>query len=83
MSHDYHVYADTEISDEQAIKYLKSRGQGCPVCDHQAIEGGGYDLDTGTIYQTMHCPECGAQWTHAYELDRILDTAPEYTRVAL
>ena len=74
----------TDITEEQATEYLISRGAGCPVCKDSRIEGGGYDLDTGTVYQSMHCTECGADWTHAYELDRILECeSVEFTRVVL
>lgn len=66
------------ISDEQARKYLAARGEECPRCHDARIEGGSYDLDTGTIYQAMHCTECGLDWDDAYELNRIVDVDVEW-----
>ena len=61
------------ITIEQAKAYLKNRGDGCPVCKASSIAGGSYNLDTGTIYQGMHCTECDVTWDDAYELDRIVN----------
>lgn len=72
----------TDITDEQAARYLKQRGAECPVCHYPHIQGGSFDHDTGTLYQEMHCPECDASWTDAYELDRILETNVEFGEVA-
>jgi hypothetical protein len=66
-----------EITTEQARAYLDRRGGGCPACGDSRIEGGSYHLVNGTIYQPMHCTECGAEWDNCYELDRILDTGTD------
>lgn len=66
------VETGPEISELQARAYLKSRGASCPACEDGNIEGGSYELNSGTIYQPMHCTECGAEWDDAYELDRIV-----------
>lgn len=62
-----------EITTEQAQAYLDKRGADCPVCGDSRIEGDSYEMIDGTIYRSMQCTECGAQWEDAYELNRIVD----------
>ena len=49
-------------------EYVKSKGQVCPFCGSNAIEGDDFDCDEGWAAQKMKCNDCGRRWFDEYQL---------------
>jgi transcription elongation factor Elf1 len=52
-------------------KYLKSKGDECPFCGSNEIEGCGPMEKAGYITQRVICQECEEKWEVVYTLTEI------------
>jgi len=48
--------------------YRELKGNACPRCKSENIEGGQFDVEGGKALQEVGCTDCGASWTDVYIL---------------
>ena len=61
-----------KITEETAQAYLKM-ATGCPACGEKGnAEGGPVEIEGESAYQQLSCTECLAEWSDAYDLDRVI-----------
>ena len=53
-------------------KYLRTRGERCPFCGSERIEGGSFEGDGDTVWQDVECQACTRSWQDVYSLSDIL-----------
>jgi len=70
-----------EWERERVRWYLDKHGSVCPICECDAIEGGSLDSDGTTVWQTINCTECGAEWHDVYYLREVelISWPPKFT----
>lgn len=56
-----------------AQKYIENGGSICPHCGHNDIHGDSITVDSGSMSQTAHCPNCEASWRDIYTLTGVQD----------
>jgi len=56
------------ITSEQEKKYIKNKGNQCPVCGSSDIECGELNCDGDTAIQEVVCKDCGKEWKDVYTL---------------
>lgn len=59
------------LTPDQIQAYIDSRGATCPFCGASDLEGGPVQIDGGTAWQSVTCPECGGCWDDLYALTGI------------
>ncbi len=72
---------ETEWVEEQGRLYLDKHGSVCPICRCDAIEGGQFQSDSSTVWQSVNCIECGAEWDDIYYLREVEITSYPTDRV--
>jgi hypothetical protein len=64
------------VKERQYLRSVRTQGHfQCPQCRADLDDAGQYssfDLEGSTIYQSVSCGHCGAEWRDAYELDRVV-----------
>lgn len=63
--------AETEWIEERGRRYLDKHGAVCPICKCNAIEGGPFQSDGTTVWQSVTCTECDAEWDDIYYLREV------------
>jgi hypothetical protein len=50
-------------------EYAKNGGEKCPHCGSSDLEGwGSFEIDNGTVWQSVHCGSCNESWNDVYKL---------------
>jgi hypothetical protein len=52
-------------------RYLETGGARCPFCGNGLIDGHQVEVEAGSAYQEVTCPECGEAWKDCYTLTSI------------
>lgn len=60
------------VSTAMKKRYISAPHR-CLFCMSDQIEGESFDTGDGTVYQEVHCNDCGASWTDLYKLVNIRD----------
>jgi hypothetical protein len=72
----------SKLTQVQTKAYIASGGTVCPFCGADQLEGDGFDIDNGHVYQEVTCTHCDAEWRDCYRLYRIeQDPEPEPIRM--
>ena len=50
-------------------EYLRSRGQRCPICNFDQLEGDSCEIDGDTMQQQVICSSCETTWYDIYRLE--------------
>lgn len=60
-------------------EHVRGMGGECPVCESSDFESAsGMDAAAGTLWQSMFCHICGANWTDYYALKEYGLESPDY-----
>jgi len=62
---------EEEWVEERKRRYLDKKGSCCPFCESDAIEGGSFQADGDTVWQSVNCIECDATWDDVYHLKEV------------
>lgn len=69
--------AEDEFIGLRKKHYLAGNTNGCPICDSVDIVGGSIEISHLNAYQSVHCGECGAEWTDIYKMSDVsIDSYP-------
>lgn len=49
-------------------RYRRTKGARCPFCGSSELEGGSFNVDSGSASQEMSCLACDKEWHDTYEL---------------
>ena len=59
------------LTEKQKKDYIDGDGGECPYCHSTDIEGAGFNMEAGTVWQEITCAQCGKSWQDVYELTSI------------
>ncbi|MBW3598183.1 MAG: hypothetical protein KY475_13045 [Planctomycetes bacterium] len=70
--------AIARLTKEQVTAYLEKRGNLCPYCESEQIEGQSIEVNDGFATQEVICLNCSAVWMDEYRLVAVTpSTMPE------
>lgn len=61
-----------EITQQRLDKRLTGHTDECLFCGSNGLSFGSFETQDSTIYQEVECGDCGALWSDAYELQRVV-----------
>lgn len=49
-------------------EHIDAKGNHCPFCNSDEIEGGSFTVDNGKVFQPTYCLNCDKGWENEYTL---------------